>query len=382
MPEKKHSKKSSAIVVGAGIVGLATARALSLRGYKVTVIERTECAVGASVRNFGMIWPVGQPSGVLYDRAIRTKMIWKEIAREAGFWFEEYGSLHLAYHKDEWKVLQELEAVFNKEGRGVKLLSPAEVHGITRDVVNPVNLLGGLHSNTEMIIDPREAISLLPSWLEERHGAHFIWGKSVTAVETGKVFLGKESLDAEIICICSGADFENLYPEKFSGLAITKCKLQMMRFRNSAKDNRIGASLCGGLSLVHYESFKAAPSLDALKERYRKELPEYIANGIHVMVSQNGERELTVGDSHHYGITFPPFDEAKINQLILDYLKSFAKTSQWHLIQSWHGIYPKMTDGSTEVFLQADDGVYILNGVGGAGMTLSFGLAEEVVRGL
>jgi FAD dependent oxidoreductase TIGR03364 len=379
MPEIKHGKKSSAIVVGAGILGLATARALSLRGYNVTVIERSVRAVGASVRNFGMIWPVGQPSGVLYDRAIRSKMIWKEIAREARFWYEESGSLHLAYHKDEWKVLQELEAAFNKEGRGVKLLSPTEVHGITKDVVNPVNLLGGLYSNTEMIIDPREAIGLLPSWLEEKHGTHFIWGKSVTAVETGKVFMGRESLEADLICICSGADFESLYPEKFSQLSITKCKLQMMRFINPGKDNRIGASLCGGLSLVHYDSFKTASSLAALKERYRQELPEYIDNGIHVMVSQNGNGELTVGDSHHYGTTFSPFDEAKINQLIMDYLKTFAKTGHWQPVQSWHGIYPKMKDGSTEVFLQADEGVFILNGVGGAGMTLSFGLAEEIV---
>jgi glycine/D-amino acid oxidase-like deaminating enzyme len=153
----------------------------------------------------------------------------------------------------------------------------------------------------------------------------------------------------------------------------------MMRFINPGKDNRIGASLCGGLSLVHYDSFKAASSLAALKERYRQELPEYIDNGIHVMVSQNGNGELTVGDSHHYGITFSPFDEAKINQLIMDYLKTFAKTGHWQPVQSWHGIYPKMKDGSTEVFLQADEGVFILNGVGGAGMTLSFGLAEEII---
>ena len=69
-------KNKTAIVVGAGILGLATARALAIRGFAVTVIEKSQFSLGASVRNFGMLWPVGQPEGKLYNRALRTKEIW------------------------------------------------------------------------------------------------------------------------------------------------------------------------------------------------------------------------------------------------------------------------------------------------------------------
>ncbi|HEY8660706.1 MAG TPA: TIGR03364 family FAD-dependent oxidoreductase [Hanamia sp.] len=369
----------SAIVIGAGIVGLATARALSLNGLKVTVIEKSGKAVGASVRNFGMLWPIGQPDGLLYNRAVRSRSIWKEIADAAGFWYDECGSLHLAYHQDEWQVLQELKEAFGKSDRPVSLLTTSEITGKINGV-NPKNLIGGLFSATEMIIDPREAIATLPKYLYENHDVHFMWNKNVNAVEKNKVWMGTEFLEADIICICSGADFETLYPEKFAELNITKCKLQMMRFVNTVNDFKIGTSLCGGLSLIHYESFKAAPSLPLLKERYQNEMSPYLESGIHVMVSQNGNGELTVGDSHEYGKTFSPFDETHINDLIINYLNTFALTEDWKLIQSWHGIYPKMTNGNTDVFLKAEEGVYIINGLGGAGMTLSFGFAEEVVE--
>ena len=47
----------SAIVVGAGIVGLSTAWFLQERGVEVTVVDRTGVAAGASWGNAGWIAP-------------------------------------------------------------------------------------------------------------------------------------------------------------------------------------------------------------------------------------------------------------------------------------------------------------------------------------
>jgi FAD dependent oxidoreductase TIGR03364 len=370
--------KLTAVVVGAGIAGLATARALSLKGYEVTVIERTEKAVGASIRNFGMVWPIGQPDGILYERAIRSKEIWKDIADSIGLWYDEVGSLHVANHPDEWEVLQELHSVFSESGRPVTLLQPDTIAGKFSGV-NSDHLIGGLYSDTEMIVDPREAIAAIPVYLNEYLDIRFIWGKQVTAVRTGEVFVGNEKMQTDLICICNGADFEALYPEVFSVSGLTKCKLQMMRFSSEENNFRIGTAICGGLSLIHYNSFKVAPSLPELKKRYEEEMAEQLGWGIHVMVAQNEKGELTVGDSHEYGLTFDPFDSAKVNNMIINYLNQFMITDNWQLLQSWNGIYPKMTNGATELVLNPEPGVYILNGLGGAGMTLSFGLAEEIV---
>ncbi len=370
--------QKTAIVIGAGIVGLATARALSLKGYQVTVIERTQKAVGASVRNFGMVWPIGQPDGVLYNRAIRSKQIWREIADSVGIWYDEVGSLHLAYHDDEWTVLQELFESFTANGRPVTLLDPASIHQNYKGI-NSENLRGGLFSATEMIVDPREAIAKVPDYLTEYLDVSFIWNTTITEINGNQLKAGNQQYHADKIFVCSGPDLETLYPDLFADQPITKCKLQMMRFAPEEKDWRIGTSICGGLSLIHYHSFKAAASLQKLKSRYNAEMSEYLDNGIHVMVSQNQSGELTVGDTHEYAHTFDPFDKTQMNDQVLAYLKTFAISTNWKMVQSWHGIYPKMTNSATELVLHPSSNVYIINGLGGNGMTLSFGLAEETI---
>jgi len=370
-------KNSSAIVIGAGIVGLATARALALRGYRVTVFERNERAVGASIRNFGMIWPIGQATGPLFERAMLSRSIWKQVCTEANIWHDEVGSMHLAYHDDELQVISEyVEA--NQQHRDCALLTPGQALAKS-PAVNPDELKGALWSGEEMIVESRVAIGQVAKYLAEKYGVEFHWNTAISKIESTKVFSGERSWQADEIFVCSGADFETLYPELFLETNITKCKLQMMRLVAQPDGWRIGPSLCGGLSMIHYPGFQAAASLPRLRKRYEEHYTEYLKWGIHVMVSQNGGGELTIGDSHEYGLVHDPFDKEFINRMITDYLHTFANFKDWQLMQSWHGIYPKMMDGRTELILEPEAGVTIINGIGGNGMTLSFGLCEEYI---
>ncbi|MBF2048781.1 MAG: TIGR03364 family FAD-dependent oxidoreductase [Elainella sp. C42_A2020_010] len=360
-------------IIGAGIVGLAHALAAARRGLRVTVFERNPQAVGASIRNFGMIWPIGQPTGMLYQQALQSRQIWTELAPQAGFALEECGSLHLAYHRDELAVLEEFVATLPADHQA-KLLSASEVAAKSPAAITD-SLLAALWSPTECTVDPREAIGKLPVYLTTQFKVDFQFGKVVNQITYPQLIAGGESWTADRIFVCSGADFETLYPAIYATSGLTKVKLQMMRTVPQPNNWRIGPSLCGGLTLTHYSAFAHCQSLAALKTRIETETPHFPKWGIHVMMSQNASGELVLGDSHEYGLNPDPFDRTEINQYVLDYLKQFAQAPTFEIAETWHGVYAKLP-GKTEFIAQPEPGVTIVNALSGAGMTLSFGLAE------
>jgi FAD dependent oxidoreductase TIGR03364 len=231
------------------------------------------------------------------------------------------------------------------------------------------------------MVDPREAIRRIPHWLATEFGVQLRFGQAVLGINAPALHTATETWRANHIFVCTGADFEMLYPEVFAGSGITKCKLQMMRTAPQPDEWQLGPNLCAGLTLTHYDSFKACKALAALEQRVIEEMPFYVEHGIHVLLSQTRLGELTIGDSHHYGLTLDPFDREDINAAINNYLRTFAVAPSFGIAERWNGVYPKLK-GKTEFIAQPEKGVTVVNGLGGAGMTLSFGLAEEVLRQL
>jgi FAD dependent oxidoreductase TIGR03364 len=374
-PEPRHTDVA---VIGAGIVGLAHALAAAKAGLRVRVFERNPQAVGASIRNFGMVWPIGQPLGQLYDRAMRSRQIWLEVAAGAGITASADGSLHLARYPDEVAVLEEFYTTVGRDSYQAQLLNPGQV--VAKSLaVQTDGLKLALWSPTEVIVDPREAITKLPAWLEQQYGVQFNFRTAIAEIRPPYLIAGQQKWQADQIILCSGSDFETLYPEVYAKSGITKVKLQMMRTVAQPGGWRLGPALCGGLTLTHYGAFAHCQSLGALRDRIQALTPHFPQWGIHVMVSQNGLGELVIGDSHEYGWHQDPFDREDINQYILEYLHSLAEFPTWQISDRWHGIYAKIP-GQTELIHQPETGVTIVNALGGAGMTLSFGLGEEVIQ--
>ena len=133
-------------VVGGGILGLAHALVAAREGRSVVLFERHDEARGASVRNFGMVWPISHPPGELRDRALRGREVWLDMARETGIWHDACGSLHLAYWPEELDVLEEFDAGPSSAGLATEVLRPKQVLELSPGA-RAEGLLGGLRSH-------------------------------------------------------------------------------------------------------------------------------------------------------------------------------------------------------------------------------------------
>lgn len=363
------NREADVAVIGAGIVGPAHALAAAKLGHKVVVFERDERAVGASIRNFGLVWPVGQPAGPLYERALRSREIWREIAARSGIWSAECGSLHLAYHDDERAVLEEyLETAPAARKMGCKILSPDEVAeksaAARRD-----GLLGALWSPTEIYVDPRQAIPAIAALLARDYGVELRFGTTVRGLDAPFLETAgprAERWRADRVFVCGGADFETLYPRVFAESELTRCKLQMLRTVPQPDGWRLGPSLCACLTLLHYRAFEQCETPGALRRRVEEEMPYYSENRIHALLSQTALGELTIGDHHEYGLTHDPFVREEINEAIVRYLKTFASVPTLEVAERWAGVYP-LLEGSSELVVHPEPGVTVVNGLGGAG---------------
>jgi FAD dependent oxidoreductase TIGR03364 len=363
-------------VVGAGILGLACALAAARRGKRVVVVDRDAPANGASVRNFGFITVTGQARGDMWRRARRTREVWAQVAAEAELPILHRGLLMTARRPEAVAVL---EAFLETEmAEGCRLLSPADVTRAHPELATP-DLMGALYSSHELRVESREAIPRLAAWLAARHGVAFQRGAAVLGVESGRVFTTHGEVPAEAIAVCPGDDLFSLFPERFAGHNITRCKLQMLRLADPGFWLSVG--VMSDLGLARYSGYADLPAAEPLRARLRREQGEHLEHGVHLIVVQSADGSLVVGDSHHYAPTPDPFSHEAVDRLILGEFEAVFGRPAPPVVERWTGTYAYAAD--RDVLIDAPlPGVRLAVVTTGAGASTGFAIGEEVVAEL
>jgi FAD dependent oxidoreductase TIGR03364 len=363
-------------VVGAGIVGLATALAAARRGLRVVVIEREARANGASVRNFGFVTVSGQERGVMWRRAQRSREVWRQVAAAAGIPIVHTGLWVTVRRPESVAVLEAFMAT--EMAVGCRLLTPGEARGRCPQLAAP-SLAAVLESTTELRVESCEAIPRLADWLCSAHGVLFLRNTAVQAIDAPHLTTSRGRVRADRVAVCPGDDFIALYPERLAGYALTRCKLQMLRLADPGF--RLPGALMSDLGLGRYHGFSDLPPAASLKARLALEQPEQLRFGVHLIVVQSADGSLVVGDSHDYAVSPDPFSHAAIDALILDEFRAALGIEPPRTLARWIGTYASATDRPVLIDAPHPE-VRIAIVTSGAGASTGFALGEELVTSL
>lgn len=357
-------------IVGAGIVGVAHAVDAVRRGLSVTVVERDDRPSGASVRNFGHLFPSAQ-AGVALEVALDSRSRWLALAAEAGFWLLESGTLLVARLPEELAVMEEFAATAGVDAR---VLTRDEV--LRRTPVSDSGLLGGLSTQLDCRVDPREALPALCGWLQREKGVSFLWGTTALSAEGGVLSTSRGEVRAEAIVVAAGHDLDSLLPETAEEAGLRRCSLHMLRVASPGRRS-FAPALGSGLALLRYSGFAECPSIAALRARIERERPELLAEAVNLLVTQRPDGDLVVGDTHHYAVTPSPFRDERLDELLLEEAARLLG-GPLTVRERWQGVY---ADAPDRDFLIAAPtrGVRAVAVTTGIGMTTAFGLAPRVL---
>lgn len=158
-----------AVVVGAGVVGLAVARTLAMAGLEVIVLERENAmGTGVSARNSevihaGLYYPPGSRKA---QWCVRGKALLYEYAASRGVRHRACGKLVVACEASQIPALETLQAKANDNGVPVNLLT-----GLEAGAMEPaLRCVAALWSPTTGIVDSHGLMLALQGDLESAGG--------------------------------------------------------------------------------------------------------------------------------------------------------------------------------------------------------------------
>jgi FAD dependent oxidoreductase TIGR03364 len=364
-----------AVVVGAGIIGTWHALELIDLGFAVDHLDADPGPVGASVRNFGLVWVSGRRSGPELEVAQRARARWEEIgARVPGVGFRPSGSLTVATTPSERFVMQEFSRCPDAVERSIVFLDPDEVRRCNPAIRGEVT--GALFCGLDAVVEPRHAPQALREHLATQASGRYRFhpGRRVTDTAPGAVLdAAGGRWEGDVVIVATGAAYDHLPAALPLASLLRRVRLQM--FETDPFPGQLTTALADADSLRYYPAYEPAP---------RHELGEQneIASLHHLqlLVVQRPDGGLTIGDTHAYD---EPFDFALSEAPTTELVSRATRILGGELPpvrRRWEGVYAECRDGAVCLREQIDERVWLVTGPGGRGMTCSPAIARDTLE--
>lgn len=206
-------RRADAVVVGAGIVGLAAAYELAERGLQVCVLDRSEAGSGQSTRSWGFIRQQGRSVEEL-PLMIEANRMWQGLEARLGCdldWVQG-GNLRLTDNADRAQDYRRWIETASAYGLDSRVASPAEVGRILPGFTGRYRM--AIFTPSDGQVNPVKAVAGYVRALR-RLGAHIDENSRATAVVTsgGRVtgVLTEDGLvGASIVVLAAGVGSASL----------------------------------------------------------------------------------------------------------------------------------------------------------------------------
>jgi glycine/D-amino acid oxidase-like deaminating enzyme len=252
---------SSVLIVGAGIIGAATALYLAREGVKVTLVEREQPGAGASGRNAGYISMITRSGGPQLELARLARTLYSQLAEELDdFEFRANGAL-VYYYEEQIPLIEGFVERRIADGLDMEIVTGDRARELCP--LLPEDVIGGIHSKSDCYIHPGKLVDGLVA-AAVKEGAEIVT-ESVVAllVEAGRcvgVRTTNGVLTADAVALTNGSWTADLM--KGAGLPFNLLHMRMQMVETAPVPERFEVAAYGPSLFHEYAFVRELPGYD------------------------------------------------------------------------------------------------------------------------
>ena len=340
-------------IIGAGIVGAASALECVNAGLKTAIIEAGIIGGGATAAGMGhlVVMDDSEAQFALTDYSCR---LWREIKEELPreIEYEACGTIWVAADDQEMAEVRRKEHYYNERGVSVEVLD-ARALAEAEPNLSP-DLVGGLRVPGDSVIYPPCAAKFFVKSARE-NGAELFVGRKVEEVNNGSLrFADGSIISAGVIVNAAGS----WSPMLTNGISVKKRKGHLLitdRYPNFVRHQ-----------LVELGYLKSAHSVTD--------------DSVAFNIQPRKTGQMLIGSSRQYGAESSQIDQPIMTRMLRRAIEYMPALSGLSSIRTWTG-FRAATPDKLPLIGPADDGgrLYLATGHEGLGITTSLGTAKLLV---